>query len=326
MGRIRTVKPELFTHEELYKLEMESGLPVIRSFVGLFTCCDREGRFKWRPNVLKLACAPFDTIDFSRVLDALWTRGFIMKYAFATEVYGVIPTFLEHQVINNRESASTIPAPEESSYISTPLTREARVHDASGTRDDSVTHAPSGEGKGREGKGNGREGVCPIQGQDDSDIPFDQDHVEKRAKRRPSDEDFENARWLYGCQLGANPEAKPPNFTKWADDVRLMREIDGRTHKEIASLFRFAKNDAFWSPNIQSPGKLREKWDQLTELRARPGKSDKPKDPRFFGLSDIDCSGDKIAMAASMEKHGIVVGDDDDLSFDLPGKNREASK
>lgn len=109
------------------------------------------------------------------------------------------------------------------------------------------------------------------------DAQLDAEHVEKRSKRRPSEEDYENARWLYGCQLAVNPEAKKPNFDTWAGDVRLLREVDKRTHKEIASLFRFAKNDTFWSPNIQSPGKLREKWDQLTELRNKPGRTEAPK-------------------------------------------------
>ena len=74
MGRIRTVKPELFTHEELFGLERETGLPMRIAFVGLFTVCDREGRFKWEPKRIKLAVLPYDDLDFSRVLDALRTR------------------------------------------------------------------------------------------------------------------------------------------------------------------------------------------------------------------------------------------------------------
>lgn len=110
-----------------------------------------------------------------------------------------------------------------------------------------------------------------------SDAPIDAELVEKRVKRRPSEDDYKNARWLFGCQKDVNPDAKTPNFDTWAESVRLMREIDHRTHKDIAALFRFAKQDPFWSPNIQSPAKLREKWDQLTELRARPARVEAPK-------------------------------------------------
>lgn len=148
MARIRTVKPELFEHEELFDLEKETGLPVRLAFIGLFTCCDREGRFKWRPRTLQKNVLPHDEIDFSRVLDALGTRGFVRKYACGTEFYGEIPTWGKHQVINNRESASDIPPPGKDSYESMTSTREARVSDASGTRGQSR----QGEGKGKEGK------------------------------------------------------------------------------------------------------------------------------------------------------------------------------
>ncbi len=158
MGRIRTVKPELFTHEDLYELEVETGLPIRFAFAGLFTCCDREGLFKWKPKTLKLSVLPYDEIDFSRVLDALESRGLIRKYEIERVEYGVIPTFLKHQVINNREAASDLPLPTESSYISNTSTRDPRVNDASQQDFVSVDHAPLGEGKGKEGKGIGKEG------------------------------------------------------------------------------------------------------------------------------------------------------------------------
>lgn len=153
MGRIRTVKPELFAHEDLYEAEIESGLPLRIAYVGLFTVADREGRFKWRPRPLKLAVLPYDEVDFSRVLDALMTRGFIVKYANETGEFGCIPSFSKHQVINNRESASDLPDPDECQAKTGGSTRAARVDDASGTR---LEHA-QGEGKGREGNKEGKE-------------------------------------------------------------------------------------------------------------------------------------------------------------------------
>jgi hypothetical protein len=132
---------------------------------------------------------------------------------------------------------------------------------------------------------------------------------------------------MFSVMLKINPTAKSPNFENWSDDIRLMREIDLRDHKTICELFQFAKHDSFWSPNIQSPSKLREKWDQLTELRARgPGKSDKPKDPAFFGLADIDHSAGVAAMEANMRLRGTTYQDGDDLSFDLPEKQNAANQ
>lgn len=133
MGRIRSIKPEFFKHEELFNAEKETKLPLRVAFAGLWCAADREGCFKWKPNALKLDILPYDSVDFSRVLDALTTRGFLEKYENGGNIYGVIPSFLEHQVINNREAASTIP----------------RVGHASSTR----LSPAQGEGKGKERKG-----------------------------------------------------------------------------------------------------------------------------------------------------------------------------
>jgi len=146
MARIRTVKPDLFKHEDLFDAEREEGLPLRLAFIGLFTVADREGRFKWKPRTLKTDVMPHDDVDFSRVLDALLTRGWLVKYTFQGEEFGCIPTFSRHQVINNRESPSELPSPEEGSIQNNNI-------DASGTRESRESHATRGEGKGREGKG-----------------------------------------------------------------------------------------------------------------------------------------------------------------------------
>lgn len=146
--RIRTVKPEFFTHEGLFDAEKETSLPLRVSFAGLWCAADREGRFKWEPRRLGVAILPYDGIDFSRVLDALTTRGFIHKYTREGVDYGWIPTFTKHQVVNNREKPSELPEH-----------CEMLDSDATTTREGRVTHASKAEGKGREHgrEGNGKE-------------------------------------------------------------------------------------------------------------------------------------------------------------------------
>lgn len=144
MARIRTIKPEFFRHEALYEAERETGLPLRIAFAGLWTAADREGRFRWAPRQLKLDCLPYDDVDFSRVLDALMTRGFIVKYAVEGKYYGNIPSWKQHQVINNREKPSDLPEPSENNS----LTREARADDALATPLEQVQV----EGKGKEGE------------------------------------------------------------------------------------------------------------------------------------------------------------------------------
>lgn len=135
MARIRTIKPEFFRHGGLFDAEQETGLPLRVAFAGLWTAADREGRFAWKPRELKLDALPHDLCDFALVLDALRTRGHIVKYATSEGVFGFIPSWHEHQVINNREGQSTLPVPTEEAIAAangTPsVTREARVNHAS---------------------------------------------------------------------------------------------------------------------------------------------------------------------------------------------------
>lgn len=131
MPRIRTIKPEFFKHSGLFDAEKETELPLRLGFAGLWTCCDRAGRFKWRPRELKLDALPYDECDFSRVLDALATRGFIVKYACGTDFYGYVPSWSAHQFLNNKEPDSKLPQPPLDEHV-TPL--PVRVDDATDTR------------------------------------------------------------------------------------------------------------------------------------------------------------------------------------------------
>jgi len=164
--RIRTIKPEFFTHEELSDLEISSKLPIRLSFIGLWCAADREGRFKWKPRSLGIQILPYDDIDFSLILDALVSKGFVKRYEVDGSEYGFIPSFPRHQVINNREQASSIPSFDQE------LTRESGVDDACSdalkSRESGVTHACQGEGKGKEGKG--REGKSDKL---ELDLPFE---------------------------------------------------------------------------------------------------------------------------------------------------------
>jgi hypothetical protein len=79
------------------------------------------------------------------------TRGFICKYEVSNEKYGYIPSFLKHQVINNRESDSKLPEPEESNIIQVDNNLIDNLIHASSTRHGLA----QGEGKrkGREKEG-----------------------------------------------------------------------------------------------------------------------------------------------------------------------------
>lgn len=140
--RIRTIKPEFFLHDKLFDAEKETTMPLRIAFAGIWCASDREGRFKWEPRRMGVAILPYDDIDFSRVLDALTTRGFIVKYRVGNEWFGCIPSWKKHQFVNPREAASEIPDVSVSDELDALITRDSRVDDAS--------HK---ERKGKEGKG-----------------------------------------------------------------------------------------------------------------------------------------------------------------------------
>lgn len=92
MSKTCLVKPELFRNEDLFAAEQQSGLPLRLALIGLLTCCDRKGRFKWQPRSLKLDALPYDEVNFEQVLDVLCEGGFIKKDLRDDKIVGLIPS------------------------------------------------------------------------------------------------------------------------------------------------------------------------------------------------------------------------------------------
>ena len=196
MARIRTVKPELFRHEALFEAELETKLPLRISFIALFTVCDREGRFRWRPRQLKLDCLPYDEIDFSRVLDALATRGFVVPYEVSGVKYGVIPSFTRHQVINNRESESVLPdIPENYRYVDTETVDTVlnqRLNDCDNSELSRVSHASATRHNLAQVEREGEHGKGTWKGNMEGSVANAQTHEpKKQAKPKPLYETIE---------------------------------------------------------------------------------------------------------------------------------------
>lgn len=120
MPRKREVKPDFYTHWDLYELDEEAGTGgLIRlSYQGLWACADREGRFEWKPKRLKHHIIPHDSADFGEILNHLHRGGFIRRYVVDGRDYGWIPTFKEHQRVHPDEARSKLPVPTASNTIS----------------------------------------------------------------------------------------------------------------------------------------------------------------------------------------------------------------
>ena len=106
--------------------------------------------------------------------------------------------------------------------------------------------------------------------------------VKKTSRSNFSDLDMENAKLLYRYMKENNPKAKKPNFEKWANVFRLIRERDKRTDQEVKHLIQWTQRDDFWKSNILSPIKLRKHWDSLIlkSLVTKNTSTQQPKDIR----------------------------------------------
>ncbi|HGN9520965.1 hypothetical protein Q4R38_19190 [Morganella morganii] len=100
-------------------------------------------------------------------------------------------------------------------------------------------------------------------------------------------DDLKAAQWIFQLITRISPSAKTPNWSGWANDVRLMREQDNRTHSNICQMFKFANQDNFWKSNILSPAKLREKWTQLEAKRNTQGQG-KPSGRPHLDFDNTD--------------------------------------
>lgn len=133
MARIRTIKPEFFTSEDIVELDPMARL----LYIALWCEADKEGRFVWKPKTFKMRYFPADDCDIDALADALVTRGLVCLYGENT---AYIPSFKDHQHINPREKESVLPDPNEDGA--------PRVSDASVT-----VKARAGRKEGKEGKG-----------------------------------------------------------------------------------------------------------------------------------------------------------------------------
>lgn len=97
-------------------------------------------------------------------------------------------------------------------------------------------------------------------------------HGKRKAAPKFSDDDMQLAQEMFAGIQALYPDAKPPNFDRWANSYRLLRG-DGRdrTPDQIRATLAWVRADSFWKTNVLSPDKLREKWDTL-QVKLREAK------------------------------------------------------
>jgi hypothetical protein len=147
MARIRTIKPEFFTSDDICSLT-----PLARLlYIGLWCEADREGRLVWAPRGFKRRYLPDDQCNIDALCAELVDRDLVRLYGGGL---AYIPTFLTHQHVNPREAVSRLPEPPPVDHASERVAHASpRVSDASERVSAPCNHAQVGkEGKGKEGK------------------------------------------------------------------------------------------------------------------------------------------------------------------------------
>ena len=89
MARIRTIKPEFFTSEDITSLTPLSRL----FYVSLWCEADREGRLSWRPGTLKMRYLPGDACDIETLAKELIRASLIVIYGVGGKRFAEIPIF-----------------------------------------------------------------------------------------------------------------------------------------------------------------------------------------------------------------------------------------
>jgi hypothetical protein len=100
------------------------------------------------------------------------------------------------------------------------------------------------------------------------------------ASAATDSEDYRFAEWMLSLITDHQPDFKAPNLTSWANTIRLMRERDKRSHKDMGRVWKWVRLDDFWSPNVMSADKFRKQYDRLVAMTNRPTRSENKQSER----------------------------------------------
>jgi hypothetical protein len=247
MARIRTIKPEFFTSDDICALSALARL----LYVGLWCEADRAGRLVWMPRVFKRRYLPDDACDIDRLANELLKRGLVELYGMGL---AYIPTFSRHQLVNPREASSKLPAPEGDAC--------ARPDDASSRGDDASERARDAQG-GREGNGEGREGEEGVARALSQNWTPDEEDLAWAASARPdltpSLLDTETERFRnHALANGRIAVRWGLNWRNWVQRAHVGREPSAGGTKAEAALTVDRDSDGQWRARLSGyrPGRF----------------------------------------------------------------------
>lgn len=307
MARIRSIKPELPQSESMGNVSRDARL----TFIQLFTLADDEGRLRGNSRMLASLLFPYDDGEDGRPrttgkdveawMVELEREGCIVRYQIDGAAYVQIANWLIHQKIDKPSKSKIPPFVEPSRTLANPL------------------EVSSEEGIKDQGRDQGEEGTtttvanAPAAGGGGDASPESSDLGAPKAAPLPAREDLPAptspalALTLALRPLGVSALSTNPIVMGWAD-----RGVSIELLTEAVRVAREHKGDATIPPQYLAPI-VERLLNPPAERRAtaRPG----PVNEKF-NFSHLDRSGDRAAMEASMQRHGITVpGPDEEIEI-----------
>jgi hypothetical protein len=228
MARIRTIKPEFFRSRALTECSLSARV----TFIGLWTACDDEGRYRYEPELLKADIWPFEPHhDIGGDVQALAEHGMVCIYESAGKRYLHVVNWHEHQKIN-RPSPSRLPECSRSPHGGFPehSSPRARAQEVElGTRNLELERE---------------------QGVPETASPS------RVVAIRP---EIDRLCDLLADGVQVTTGERPKAGKRWHDACRRLLDVDGYTAEQVEALICWSQADEFWRSNILSMPKLREK-------------------------------------------------------------------
>ena len=242
MAKIRGVKPDYWTDEDIVDLSMPARL----LFIGLWTHACDNGHLQDKSKQIKMRVMPGDDVNVAELLRELESAGRICR----NDGWITVPNFAKHQRPDKR-FWQTCEAP----GCAKPSDSQPETRGAHHERPTSTprSHVVVSSGPLDEGDGDGEVMVSGSEGETTRELAL------AEAPR----EDVERICEHLAQRIEANGSKRPPVTTKWRDAARLMIDRDGRTEHEIHGAIDWCQDHEFWRSNVHSLPKLRTQYDTL---------------------------------------------------------------
>ena len=318
MARMRSVKPEFWTDEDLADLRRDARL----LYLGLWNIADEHARLRGDPRYVKGQIFPYDDDlppeAIGGLLSELASAGKVLRYKVAGRSYLFLPNLAKHQRLEAEKVPSRLPGPDESEPDpDEPVPRtdepaeEPDRSDRSGSppaatdrtdesaRDADELSLKHVAGSREQVAGSRRQGAEEDTSSElaprDSDPPTGRPEIERICTHLAE-------------RIQANGSKRPAIGKKWRDAARLMLDNDGRTEQQIHAAIDWCQQDEFWRRNILSMPKLRDQYDRL-RLQAesqhrRAGPRPSTTDDRVAQAQALKGPGQASSLAEIFERTG----------------------